>query len=365
MTMQAPPIASITPFLLGTRRIPEEVTTKAFTLGGGVVDVELERVGYADMLLIEIKGIVTGAVAPLVYRGAGAYNAISRIVIDPPGQADLVSLSGWGLKLANLAGRDVATDRHGADYPAIAGLQANPYFDANLKDQAPGAIGANAWRLFYVVPFHRDARDPRGLLGLGHGGERTRVRMWPAALADLVTVPGNLTAQALTVTVSQVYYTAPPLSVAQPDVRWAVVLEEQKQAIAGVGEQKVKIDPEGRILGIYQTAILNDLPNSADVTNISLSLNRDKVLDAVPTDTYLYLQNLGRQAPWPLGVVPFDLDLNAADPAYLDEEGQEKGRGWLYSDGLDDLYTVLKVGSGAVLGATAEIQTVIRRLVRI
>lgn len=364
MTMQAP--APSTPFLLGTRQILEEVTTKAFTIGGGVVDVELERVGYADGLLIELRGTVTGATATLVYKGAGAYNALSRIVVDPPGQADLVSVSGWGLKLAELAGRDIVTQRHGGDYGNAPGvLQANAFAAAQLRDLLPGAVGANTWRAFYFVPFHRDARDPRGLLGLGHRGERTRLRLYPSTIADLVTAPANLSAQSLEVRVSQVYFTAPPLSVARPDTTWAIVIEEQEQAIAGVGTQRVDIDPEGIILGIYQTVILNDLPNSADVESVTLSLNRDKVLSAVPLAPYLWQANHGRFAEWPLGVVPFDFDRHAADPAYLGADGHERGRGWLHSDGLDDLYTELKIASGATLGSVAEIQTVVKRLVKV
>lgn len=366
MTMQAPAVAPSTPFLLGTRKILEEVTTKTFTLGGGVVDVELERVGYADGLLIELRGTVTGANATLVYKGAGAYNAISRIVVDPPGQADLISVSGWGLKLAELAGRDIVTQRHGGDYGAApSGLQANSFAAAQLVDLLPGAVGANIWRAFYFVPFHRNSRDPRGLVGLGHRGERTRLRLYPSTIADLVTTPANLSAQSLEVRVSQLYYTAPPVGVAQPDATWAIVIEEQKQAIAGVGTQRVDIDPEGIILGIYQTVILNDLPNTADVESVTLSLNRDKVVDAVPMAPYLWVANKGRFAQWPLGVVPFDLDMHAADPAFLGADGHERGRGWLYSDTLDDLFTELKIASGATLGSVAQVQTVVKRLVKI
>ena len=366
MTMQAPAIAPTTPFLLGTRKIFEEVTTKDFVIGGGVVDIELERVGYADGLLIELRGTVTGATAALVYKGAGAYNALSRIVVDPPGQADLISVSGWGLKLAELAGRDIVTQRHGGDYGAApAGLQANSFAAAQLVDLLPGAVGANTWRAFYFVPFHRNARDVRGVVGLGHRGERTRLRLFPSTIADLVTTPANFSAQDLDVRVSQVYFTAPPVTVGQPDTGWAVVIDEQKQNIAGVGTQRVDIDPEGIVLGIYQTVILNDLPNSADVESVTLSLNRDKVVDAVPTAPYLWYANHGRFSQWPLGVVPFDMDMHAADPAFLDAQGHERGRGWLHSDGLDDLFTELKIASGATLGTSARIETVVKRLVRI
>lgn len=365
MTMAAPPAPPAAPFIMGTRFVPQLTKSQAFTLGGGVVDVELDRVGYGDMVILHLYGTVTGANATLVYKAGAPFNALSRIVLDTPGLADPIAVSGDSLHEQNLAGMDFVLGHYTmVDSPAQGTLDANAYDAATLVNLAPGAVGANTWHLWYVLPFARNASDKRGLVPLGNTG-RSRVRVTPAAVADLVTVPANLASSSLTLDVFQVFATAPPAGVESPDTSWAVILDEYTQNITAVGDQKIVIPTEGRILNIIHRVFLNDAANSADIQDLTLQLNRDRLLDKAPHDLWAFIQRRRRRHPFRVGTIAYDFDYRAQSDRFIVPGEGERGPEWINSDGLVDLFSIPAIKSTATLGSVAKVVTTVRRLKRV
>jgi hypothetical protein len=368
--MNAPAAVAALPFPLVSRQIIEDLGSESIpaALGGGALSWELSRIGYLEGLLIFVTGtvtVVTGSPAPLP---GFPWNLLKRVVFDTPGLADPIALSGDSLHHQNLVARDFTLNRGGGDAPESPNaLDDNAYYIANLHDLAPVAVAANAWRLKYFLPVRRNVGDMRGVVPLGNK-QQSRLRITPAAAADIFGTTANFSTSALTIQVFQVFRTAPPAGLAAPDYEasHAVVIDEYEQSVSATGQVKVEIPTGGIILNVLHRVFLDDdvYPPAPEgsLDDVSLWINRDKVVDRVATKAFVFMQNAGRWQPLPAGTIVHDFDKHADRPYGIG--GAERVEGWVFSDELNELTAWLGVASGTTLD-NARIVTSVKRLVPI
>lgn len=356
MAMTAPAQAPVQSALGWMRRIPAYLGNFAFTLGGQSVQVPLLKRGYMEMLIVNVKGAATVANAALVFAQLAPWNIISRFSLQPPGQLTPINLGGEGLHLQNLIARDI--DPFGPAESLLAFgsvVDANAY-ESTILDVFPVAIGAIVVSLWYILPFHVNELDLRGIVPLGND-TTTTFQFTPNTKAGIVTVAANLTVDTWSADVWQVYLTPPPAGVAT-DVaalaQYAVLYDEINQAIPAVGQQKVTLTPNYTILNILQGVYLNDLPDSADISGMALQVNSAWFTDPQGmSQSFMTFWNRRRFGyTIPVGKIVYDFD----DASPLASQG------WVDTSQITELYAYLTVAAGATLGTNPQIYTWTRRL---
>ena len=372
MTMKA---AAPVPFALGSRRITERIFSGTLTPGGVQVAADLHKVGYLAGLILRLTGTYTVVTATPGPKATFPYNYLGRIQLDLPGLNDPISISSTMLKYQNLAGRDLSMHGDGGIGAMFDSEQMTGTFLKNADyqligtDVYPVAVAANVWVMTWYLPVAHNARDYRGCIPLGNSQTAT-VRITPGADADLVATPANHSASALTLDIFQVFYTPPPAGVATPDTTWAVVFDQYEQAVAGVGDAEVDIPRDGVILKVMysfrnvDTAFPIASTLAAQLSALSFSVGRDKLLDNLPLAAQLIDQNAGRTIPYPAGLIVHDFDRGQAGIPFLDG-GNERIPGWLFADGNGpDITSTLTVPAGATL-TNARIVTTVKRLMKL
>lgn len=366
MAMNAP---MALPYPLVSRQVIEHLETQNFDYSGGVLTFELDRIGFLEGLLIRVSGTQTVTTASPAPKPGFPWNVLKRLVLDTPGLQDPIAVSGDSLHTQNLLSRDFTMDLPYGDFPESANaLDDNAYHATNGVNLAPVAVAVNTWNLWYFMSVRRNVRDLRGIVPLGNR-QRTRLRITPATLADIFTTPANASAEALQVSVYQVFRTAPPAGMPSPDqeAAHAIVIDEYEQAVATTGQTKIEIPTGGTILNIVHRVFLDDdlYPTAPEgsIDDVSLWLNRDKVIDAVPMVAFSFLQNAGRAQPLPAGTIAHDFEKQQGDVPYI-LGGAERVPGWVHSDELNELTSFIGISAGATLD-NARIVTSVKRLVRI
>lgn len=357
------------PFLLASRRIRRRIANALpVTLGGATVPVDLDPLGYTRGLWVRLTGSVTVATAPLVFNASGicaasSYDALSRFLLDTPGPASPYDASGDQTHLQGLLNRSHVIDRQMGRYDRTMALDANAYATANQEDSFPVAVGVNQVVQWHYIPFVRNARDTlRGLLGLGHAGTKTTLRIFPAPLADFVTVPANVTAQALVVDVWQDIFTAPPPGVETPSDRFVLSSRQQTDGLPlKLGDNPVDIDTTGLVLNVTHKLIANNAPDTADIATLRLETNFDRIKDDEALDVYLKELFEMRGAHLPLGVIAYDRDVFAADLPFVDQYG-ERPREAIFAGELNRFRSTITLKQTTALGAVSKIVTSVRRL---
>jgi hypothetical protein len=367
--MQVP--QAIVPINFATRLRKHKLgASRDLALDGGEVTIELDPVGYGYGCLVHVFGNLVVSTATLVVKGSGIFDYIKRIILDPPGQANLISCSGAGLHMDNLFANDFLVGRQSLIEPrAFSILDTNAWADSNLVNAFLLTVGTNPIHLWYWVPMTRNADDLRGLRELGHGGNRTLLRLTPSTEADFVTVPGNCDASGIDVEVFQFYFDKPPSAIPglgavrlpeASESNYAIAIEEVVKTISQVGDHEIDVDSEGVILNATTQIVLNDAPNTADVTHMTLDLDRRRPHDGEPTNLFLKDAQQFYEGKIPVGVFPFDMDRYQSSPM-----DYGRGRRWLFSDEVNDVTIMPTIAAGATLGTVARSKTIVRRLVQL
>lgn len=359
-----PPTGPI-PFRLGSRQLIEHVATKPWAASTRV-EFPLRKVGYLDGVLVRLTGTLTVVTATPDERPGFPYNIVRQFVMNVPGLAHPIQQSGYMLKLQNLLGYDFGMHRRGQDRVALGGAFANAYHDAELDDRHAIAVAANDWDLWFYVPSHRNARDLRGIMPIG-GDQDTTLEVHCGAYADIFDTVANVSASALNLEVYQVFHTAPIAGAASPDTSWAVVLDEYEQAFSATGDLDIEIPRDGVILNVVHALWIDDdlYPTApeAQIDSLTLRVNRDKLLDAVPYVAWAKLQAMRGDNPLPAGVIAYDLDFRQADIPFIDA-GHERQPEWLFSSGVTEIESRIRIASGATLDG-AKVVTSVKRLMRV
>ncbi len=358
--MVAPSAAApLAPTLLGARRIPIDLGSQAFTLGGASLTFPLRKKGWLSALIVHVSGAYTVATATLVPNQLMPYNIVTQFLLDGPGQTPPFRLGGFGLHVWNLIERSFAPfiDGQRSLAAGIGTLDGNAY-DASLVDAFGTAIGAATAHFWWVLPFQRSGMDPRGVLGLGTDYQVNLILSFTSK-AGLVTVAGNLTVDTWAARVTQVYYTPVQPGVTDFDPLWSMVYDEQQQPISALGTQLANINPGGRILGIAHGVMLNNAMDSADVSSATIQLNDSFLVEpkGLPGETIQFLQRYYHGQPLPLGVLLYDWDPYADD-------GQLDVRDWVNTQNIQTIQSTISVPIGT-LGTAPSIYTWTKRLLRL
>lgn len=342
------------------RPIWVDLGTQTFTLGGNPNTYQLRQLGYLDMLVVHLTGTYTVATATLVFNAGGSpglmpYNIIRNFLLQSPGNPlPPINAGGATMHVWNLRNSDFAPGRKQFRFPAQGTLDANAYH-ASIVDQFPTAVGAQTFHLWWVLPTHLSVDDIRGTVPLGNSTVSTLV-VSPAAAADLVTTPANLTIPAFTVQVTQVYLTPPPAGApiigGGVDTGWAVAYDETSQVVAQTGLQRILVTPNYTILGILHALALNNVMDSVDVTNKTLRVNSSYFTDptGLPNPVDDLRQTYEQGVPLPVGWFLWDFDVLGM-------------AGWIHTDQVTELESDITIATGATLGAGPRITTSVRRLV--
>jgi len=362
VTLQAP---TGLPFRLGSRQLVEYVGSQPW-VASTRLQYDLRKVGYLDGLLVRLTGTLTGVTGSPDERPGFPYNIVRQFVMNVPGLAHPIQQSGYMMKIQNLLGYDAGMHARGQDRTALVGALANAYHDAELDDRYAIAVAANDWDLWWFIPSHRTARDIRGAMPIG-GEQDTTLEVHCGALADIFDTVANVSATSLAVEVYQVFHTAPIAGAASPDTTWAVVLDEYSQSFSAVGDQLIDIPRDGIILNVVHAVWIDDdlYPPApeANIESLTLRVNRDKLLDAVPYVAHAKLAAMRGDHPLPAGIVAYDFDHRAADIPFVDAGGERQPE-WLFSSGVTEIESVIRIASGATLDA-AKIVTSVKRLMRV
>ena len=366
------------PFALGSRRVIDRIFSGAFTPGGAQIPVDLDKDGYLVGLILRLSGTYTVVAATPGPKAGFPFDYFGRIQLDLPGLNDPISLSGSMLKYQNLAGKDLSLFGSGGGIgPMFDTDQVAAIFGQNADyllvaaDAAPVAVAANVWNLLLYLPVAHNDRDLRGCIPLGNSSTAT-LRVTPGADADLVATPANHSASALILDVFQVKYTAQPGGVEAPDTTWAVVFDQYDEPVVSVGDKVIDIPLDGVILNVMHsfrnvdTAYPIASTRAAQLSALSFRVNRDKLWDAVPLAAKLIEQNAGRTIPYPAGLIVHDGDQRQAGVPFMDENGDERIPGWIFSNapGMTEIKSTLTVPAGATL-TNARIVTSVKRLMRV
>lgn len=358
MAKATAPAASRLPFQLFTREIPEFLQNVPSTnLGAPRQTVELDNVGYSNLILLNLKGTITVATATLVLLPLMPWNLLMSVIVQPPGLIPPVNVSGWSLHIWDLVGKFFAPFVDGADFPG-QNLDTNA-FDGTIVNALGTSgslvVGTNNVSLWWAVPFARSSMDVRGIIPLGTR-QRVNLSFSLAAASDLCTVPGNVTGSALSVDVYQLYYPASPIPEADPDTSYVVTYEELSQPISATGTQTVNIEPGQTILGIAHGIVCNSSQDSADVDTLTFRVNKSYYLNQLPSAGWWFVQRRRMGFPLPAGTILYDFDRFVDDGA-LDP------REWVHSSDVQSIVSQPHIATGATLGTSPRIITTVRRLV--
>ena len=349
-----------------------DLGSSAFTIGGARIRFPLEKRGYGDMLIARVSGQYDVSTAALVLLPRAPWNLVS-FLLAPPGRQKLLDVGGWSVRLNNLTQRDFSPFGITARDVRTDGLDANTGRSASLNTFPTATGNDQTFDLWYVIPFHRSATDPRGRLPLGNPTETVLYVQPRATEADLVTTAANWAQDSLTCQVWQVSYDAPPPSadgeIAPFDTSWVVTLEVFED-VAAVGDNVIEIDPGGVILDVYHTVALNDvLTTSDDISEIAFRVDNTDIVDATDPRVWYYAQKHAAGFSLPDGVIWYGFDTYAdsdGGAAFLDGAGYEPSIGrWLHTDQANSIKSTITIPSGTTLGSTPRIHTTVRRLERV
>lgn len=193
------------PFRRGTRQHYDFVNTVDFTISGAVnnqqlAPVRIPRVGMLAGIWIEVIATLTTTNA--VVLTSRFHNWLKRVSVRiNNGALNLYDSDGFNLFLTQA--------RLSQGYEMDTAMRtATPY---SLVYAVPVANGANTWRLLYYLPIslNNTVNFETGLINLQATNTEVTLEMTTGALADIVTVPGDVTSLAGQIKVHYRYYEIP------------------------------------------------------------------------------------------------------------------------------------------------------------
>ena len=363
-------VAPAQPAILYQRAIRKMLDAQAFVLGGNDLSFKLEASGYTDMLRVSLVGQWTTAATKSFTKAELPHGIVKKFLVGAGKRGDPINIGGRMLRIVNVTDNDFGTFPVAAVPPDGSGDDSNPTYAAQI-DRFPVVAGAaeaptvNQFRLNWVVPFHRSVVDHMGALPTG-GMVETYLKVSPAnGLGEfLAPVAGSaltdISAFSATMTVEQVYYTAPPADAnVQPGTEgdgWMIKLDETDDAIERAGiPAKIAIDPTDTILAIYHSVSCGGKRDSSVIDRLYLQVGDSYFTDPAGIDgaqkTLDDASEHGR--PMPDGVFVWDRDLPSTGMA-----------GWIHTDGIRRI----EVGITAITGtdvSAGTVKTATKRLVQL
>lgn len=328
----------VLPFRLNTRQRIQPIGTLSVT-PDATARLEIPKVGFLSGLLLQVRGTVTFSAAG-VLTDLAPWSLIRRLVVGTNlGALNLVDLSGYGLYLANLLRTpDSRVDVAGQTYAV------------------PTAIGAQTWNIALYVPIAANNGDEfdLGLINLQAAELQAFLTVQWGSLAELAT---NVTAQALHMDVSYIYYEVPQ----DPSVKWPPQvlhrLVEEVQTINSTGENAVTLLRQGIILRLIHMLRINGARSNA-IDTLGLRINKTDNIYQINRAHVQFMHQFRYLRELPTGVFVHDWW----------NSGEEVNRGD-FRDAIDSEFatnteSVLTVTPGTVLGTNNNFVHTIRQFVQ-
>jgi hypothetical protein len=210
-------------FFAATRRLNVRQKQGVFPGFGQADNVQILQTGIVSKLRIKISGTVTVTLGggTCATTAAWPYNLLKKVVFSANGQSNLISMSGWGLKVRQFIERGDSQDRGvargvGGASPGTSRTQGT--LSLNNEDWGvgsnvtaiPGAPTAYPFELEVEVPVSFDQLYLNGAIFAQTSSTDLNLQLNWANQADLFTVTGAATvAIAASYTVEAVLFTIP------------------------------------------------------------------------------------------------------------------------------------------------------------
>lgn len=346
----------------------------AGTVWGGVdQSINLKQEGFSAGLLVRVSGqydIAAGG-STVAGGGLGPYAAIKQFQIIPPGGAAPWKAPGFETKMFNFFDKDFAPFIRGLDSEGVRPTFINGLTRNNLADELfPNAANTanQVYNLWYFIPFHRSSADLRGILPTGTD-DVYAITVTPGALADVFGTPGNIANATMVIDVAQLIYDPPAAGSLPLDQRWLYTTDwmQDPKGVPSVTNYSIVTPKKNAILcDVVHTLILNGAGDSADVADVSLSIDGYFIYNGLPRIEFdrISAGYLGGNPP--LGVFYFPWDrLKDADGsvAQFDNYYGLSIADWIDQSKVTTFETLLNI-TGGVAG-TSHVRSIARRLTRV
>ena len=299
----------------------------------------LPQVGFLAGLLLRVTGTMTLS-ADGVLAADGPWSLIRRVRVGLNTGIELINLSGFNLYVVNYLLKEEFN-------PAATGRP-------ELYN-TPALSGANTWEFSLYVPIAANdgLNFEVGLINAQTEELRVNLEIDWAPPTDAVSNATSFDGRA---DVGELFYEVPDPRFAEwPPLNVIHRVIDDRDAITGTGDVRKALLRQGTLLQLAHVVRLNGARNLADVEELRLEINRSDRVYRVPLRHQLFLQALRYGQDLPTGVFVWDwwhaqMDVSQGD-----------GRDMVDTEAVAQLDSVVRIASGAVLGANNNFLDSIRR----
>jgi hypothetical protein len=327
------------PFRMGSRQRKRQSGATQSVAGGGnalgaTANFTLDKVGMLNYLLIVVDATVTLGAAG-AFATNGPWSILNRIRVDLNlSNMNLVDIDGrMAYDLARQMARGYAPDG-GTNYTPNA-----------LSFAAPVAIGANIWKIPFLIPISANPGSDydTGLINLQAPEVQCNVQVRFAPVgADFVT---NFTSLTLTsVKLYQCYFSSlDPRAVILP-LGQVVRTVQFTQPVVATGENIITVERQGKLMNTITRFVANGA-RSDGIDRVQVVANINDTMYDEPTDMNSSLYEFDYSMPRPIGI--FYKDFWHAE----ESPGSGDGRDLINLEVLTTFQQKLFVSAGTVLGS--------------
>lgn len=316
---------------------------KAHTLGS-TVGYRIDKTGGLAGILFYLTGTVTLSAAGVLHN-LGPWNLVQRFRLTLNNNAvTICDFDGFHAYLLGL----IMDEAFGADGAGV-------YTSHAITYSTPVAMGANTVVIPYFIPCSLNMYEDV-LTGMVNMQSQTANLNLEVVLASAATAYStNATAVSLTGELHNYVYELrkgtelPPLVLCTSQQKTVPIIQ--------TGDVRHEVIPQGDLYQLVGTTILNDLRNSADVTNLKwvAGTNKFNYIESPRNQHWQFQRNYRKPAV--TGVWVRDFFHAKSQP----NEGDF--RDIIHTDNFTKLEWVAAVASGATLGSVARFDVLERRVI--
>ena len=356
-------------FLRATRQNFLPVQSIDYAAGDTKVQ-RLPQVGLLARVICIFEGTntITLGGGTAVLGAEAPFSLIQRLRLVANGNTNLFDMSGYGSMVASLksaygfagyGGRPRIIDSATAVGPAATVMSAVNY-------GAGVSAGANTWRFGLEIPLKiaDDWREPIGMILAAAPDTVLELHVtWGATLYSTVAsrnVPVTVTGAAVAALTNAKlypfveYFTVPANTSDYPDLRRLHLWNEQgPQVIASAGDQEVVLQRGNTLKRVLHILWTNSAADATNVSDLNLVFNKTEIPYKLKRLLVAYLQRQRNVRDLPDGVYEHDL------------WNSSTFRDAINTLNLNEITSVLTVGTGATIAGTSDVRTLTEQLIQL